>query len=99
MPNPAGLTILSLVSLHRAPHLELDIDAPPVSGQLQLDGSIARDLDCWLELTVLIETIRNTAKRPLTHQDETQEEQRRRALIACWSNRYPRSTADQAFWG
>jgi hypothetical protein len=38
-------------------------------------------------------------KRPLTLQDETQEEQRRRAWIARWSNRYPRSTADQAFWG
>jgi hypothetical protein len=42
--------------------LELDIDAQPVSGQLQLDGSIPRDFDGWLELTSLIETIRNTAK-------------------------------------
>ena len=62
MPNPAGLTILSLVSRIARLTLELDIDAQPVGGQLQLDGSIARDFDGWLELTSLIETIRNAAK-------------------------------------
>jgi hypothetical protein len=62
MPNPAGLTILSLVCRTARLTLELDIDAQPVSGQLQLDGSIARDFDGWLELTSLIETARNTAK-------------------------------------
>jgi hypothetical protein len=62
MPNPAGLTILSLVSRVARLTLELDIDAQPVSGQLQLDGSIARDFDGWLELTSLTETIRNMAK-------------------------------------
>ena len=62
MPKPAGLTILSLVSRIARLTLELDIDAQPVSGQLQLDGSIARDFDGSLELTSLIETIRNAAK-------------------------------------